>query len=187
MYAEFIRRRFPQNDRLGLYVAPGLPAVKLGKILMKERKVRQPGDVSAMYLNEGVFSSSYILLTDEGCFYDGQNFLWEDCRGAKAEGKQVVVQLNVHGSFTERTMKTGEDEAARIIASVIDNIAHHDPEKDKPQAEADYSAFSGTDLDWLRLRDEVMKTIDMLYDKFNDGKLSLIEYEEKKEDLLKRL
>jgi hypothetical protein len=39
----------------------------------------------------------------------------------------------------------------------------------------------------LLLRDEVMRTIDMLHERFQDGKLSLIQYEEKKTELLARL
>ena len=42
-------------------------------------------------------------------------------------------------------------------------------------------------MDWLLLRDEVMRTIDQLYERFQDGKLSLLEYENKKEQLLARL
>ena len=55
MYREFIKRKFPQNEKLGLYVAPNLPGSKLGRILMKETRVRQPGDVAALYLDSGFF------------------------------------------------------------------------------------------------------------------------------------
>lgn len=187
MYADFIQRRFPENDKEGLYVRPKLPAVKLGKILMKERKVKQPGDVMAMHLDEGVFSSSYILFTDTGCFYDGQSFLWEDTRTAKADGKKILVTLNAQGAFNERTLKAKSEEAARMIATMIDNIAFYDPGKEIENIEQQYEGFESPEIDWLKLRDEVMRTIDMLAERFNDGKLSLLEYEEKKEELLKRL
>lgn len=188
MYADYIKRRFPQNDKEGMYAAPNLPAVKLGKILIKERSVKQPGDVAAMHLDEGVFSSSYILFTGEGCFYDGQSFLWEDTRGAVAEGKKIKVTLNVHGGgFSERFLKAKSETAAKMLATVIENIARHDPESAQQEEKPSYEDFEGSALDWLLLRDEVMKTIDLLYEKFMDGKLTLLEYEEKKTELLARL
>ena len=49
MYFDFIRSKFPQSPNLGLYAAPNLPAVKLGKILLNDSRVKQPGDVAATY------------------------------------------------------------------------------------------------------------------------------------------
>ena len=82
------------------------------------------------------------------------------------------------------------EQATAILAKMLDDLAYWDPEKEKAEAvapEQAYAQFEGSALDWLLLRDEVMRTIDMLHERFQDGKLSLLQYEEKKTELLARL
>jgi hypothetical protein len=189
MYREFIKRKFPHNESLGLYVAPQLPGSKLGRILMKETRVKQPGDVVAMYLDSGLFSSSHLLLTDTKCFFEGGSFDLETLRSAKAEGKRIEFLISTPGSTQAVWFKSGSEEAATIIARLMDDLAYWDKESETEteSSPGKYAAFEGSAVDWLLLRDEVMRSIDMLYERFQDGKLSLLEYEEKKTDLLGRL
>lgn len=187
MYRAFIKRKFPHNEKLGLYVTPKLPATKLGKILMKETRVAQPTDVVAMYLDSGFFSSTYLILTDKKCFWDDGAFDLERLRAAKADGKRIEFTMSGLGTTSSVYFKLGDAEAATAIAKVMDDLAYHDPEKEIVPDEKKYAQFEGQALDWLMLRDEVMRTIDMLHERFQDGKLSLLEYEAKKTELLDRL
>jgi hypothetical protein len=189
MYREFIKRKFPHNEDMGLYVSPRLPATKLGKILMKETRVKQPNDVIAMYLDTSFFGGTYLILTDTKCFYEGGTFDLETLRACKVDGKTVEFMISGMGSTYSQRVKLGDEQAANAIAKILDDLAYwdkgseeetaHDPEK--------YKAFEGQALDWLLLRDEVMRTVDMLHERFQDGKLSLLEYESKKTELLARL
>ena len=189
MYRDFIKRKFPQNDNLGLYVAPQLPATKLGKILMKETRVKQPTDVIAMYLDTSFFGGSYLILTDTKCFYEGGMFDLETLRACAASGSTIEFTITGIGAGATQHVKLGDDNAAATIAKVLDDLAYWDKDKEAESApDPDkYKAFEGQALDWLLLRDEVMRTIDQLYERFQDGKLSLLEFESKKTDLLGRL
>lgn len=189
MYREFLKRKFPHNEDIGLFVAPRLPATKLGKILMKETRVKQPSEVIAMYIETGFWGSTYLIVTDTKCFYDGGTFDLETLRSCKAEGKVIDFMISGMGSTYSQKVKVGDENAASTIAKVMDDLAYWD--KDAENATAPdpekYKAFEGQALDWLLLRDEVMRTIDMLHERFQDGKLSLLEYEGKKAELLARL
>lgn len=189
MYREFIKRKFPQNEDLGLFVSPRLPATKLGKILVKETRVKQPTEVVAMYLETGFWGSSYLILTDTQCFFDGGMFALETLRDCKSEGKVLEFMISGMGSTTSQRVKVGDETAATTIAKVLSDLAYWDKDAEaaaEPDPEK-YKQFEGQALDWLLLRDEVMRTIDQLYERFQDGKLSLLEYENKKEQLLARL
>lgn len=189
MYRDFIKRKFPHNEDQGLFVAPRLPATKLGKILMQETKVKQPTEVVAMYLDSGFFGSTYLLLTDTKCFYSGGTFDLETLRGCKADGKTLDFMISGMGSTFSQKFKLGDEQAASALAKLLDDLAYWDKDKEDETAPdpQKYQQFEGQALDWLLLRDEVMRTIDLLYERFQDGKLSLLEYEGKKAELLSRL
>ncbi|MEM0996913.1 MAG: hypothetical protein AAGN35_07535 [Bacteroidota bacterium] len=189
MYREFIKRKLPHNEKLGLFVAPKLPATKLGRILMKETRVRQPGEVAALHLDSGFFGSTYVILTDDRIFWPDGSLELANIRAASADGKRLEISISSLGSTRTTRLKLGGDEVAAAIAKLLDDLAYFDPEAQEKldSVRGDYSEFEGQAIDWLLLRDEVMRTIDMLYERFQDGKLSLIEYEEKKTQLLERL
>jgi hypothetical protein len=189
MYREFIKRKFPHNEDMGLYVSPRLPATKLGKILMKETRIKQPNDVVAMYLDTGFFGGAYLILTDTKCYYEGGTYDLETLRACKADGKTVEFMISGMGSTYSQKVKLGDEQAASAVAKILDDLAYWDKGAEEETA-ADpekYKAFEGQALDWLLLRDEVMRTVDMLHERFQDGKLSLLEYESKKTELLARL
>jgi hypothetical protein len=188
MYREFIQRKLSPNEGLGIYVSPNLPGSKLGRILNQETAVK-PSEVVAFYIDAGLFSTTYFIITMTRCFFAGGSINLENLRGAKADGKRLEL-LSAAGTGTSaQSVKLSDENAAQILAKVLDDLAYWDPEKEKAAApeEAAYAAFEGKAVDWLLLRDEVMRTIDMLHERFQDGKLSLIQYEEKKTELLARL
>jgi len=188
MYRDYIIRKISSNERLGIFVAPNLPGGKLGRILNEETQIR-PGDVVAFFVDSGLFSTQYFIITNTKCHFQGGSFDLNTLRSAKADGKHIEF-LVTSGSGTDAVRaKIGDEQAANNLARLLDDLAYHDPEAEKASAPdaAKYSAFEGQALDWLLLRDEVMRTIDMLHERFQDGKLSLIQYEEKKAELLSRL
>ena len=186
MYGSLLKEKFPHDERAGLYKVPNMPAVKLGKILMKDTRITSPNDVIALHLNSGTFSSSAILFTQSRCFYDEGEFLLEDVKEAQAKGSRMTIFINQKGGLIPHSFKVKNDQVAQTLQKLFQNIAWYDP-KAHEMVEKVYEGYEGAELDWLKLRDEIMRTIDMLYERFNEGKLSLLEYEEKKQELLKRL
>ena len=69
-----------------------------------------------------------------------------------------------------------------------DQLAGFDPASEEAlERSYDPETYTTAEIDWLKLRDEVMRTIDFLYQRYNDGKLNMLEFESKKEELLGRL
>ncbi|MCB9234165.1 MAG: hypothetical protein H6581_21090 [Bacteroidia bacterium] len=187
MYRQFLQEKFPADEKSNLFKFPALPAVKLGKLLMKETRISQPGDVVAVHFYSSMMSSGYAIFTDTEFFYPGGSFLLEDVKSAQEDGSRVTVHVNHLGSLVTHAFKVGSDEAAHAFRKVFNDLSRFDPQASTTEVAPDYSAYEGKAIDWLLMRDEVMKTIDMLAEKFSDGKISLLEYEEKKEELLSRL
>lgn len=186
MYRSYLQEKFPQDDTNGLFVVPQLPAKKLGKILIKETQISSPNDVVALHLDEGTFRSSYIVFTQDRCYHDGGAFLLEDVKDVQVSGTKLIVFANQKGQYLQHELSAKNATAAKTLERIFEGIRSFDP-KSQAMVERTYEGFSNTELDWLNLRDEIMRTIDMLYDRFMEGKLSLVEYEDKKADLMSRL
>ncbi|MEM6262691.1 MAG: hypothetical protein AAGI38_09310 [Bacteroidota bacterium] len=186
MYAAYLQQHFPLDERAGLYAAPNLPAVKLGKLLMKDTRIGSPNDVLAIHLNEGLFSSEAILFTEDRCYHDKGEFLLEDVKEVQQDEDKLTVFVNQKGQFVPHRMDTKSDQVATTLKKVLDGLAAFDPYAEQ-LIEKTYEGFATNELDWLNLRDQVLYTIDQLYIRYNDGKLSLLEYEDKKAELLGRL
>lgn len=186
MYAQLIKDKFPQDERAGLYKAPHLPAVKLGKVLRKDTRIASPTDVLALHIHDGIFGSSTVILTADTCYYDKGSFLLEDVKEFQAKGDDCTVFVNQKTQLIPHTFSVKNEQVAQTLQRIFQDIAYLDPKADKMVQNA-YEGFSTTELDWLNMRDEVMRTIDMLYARYNDGKLNMLEYEEKKAELLARL
>lgn len=186
MYADLIKSKLNNDEDKKIFVKPNIPAVKLGKALMNDTRIESPADVVACHFVGGFLSSDVVILTDTKLFFDDGMCLLEELKGAQADGKKIKVSVNHLGSLSDFEFKTNSDESAALLVKVLDDIIYFDAEE-AGRPEKTYEGFDGAELDWLKLRDEVMKTIDMLQEKFNDGKLSLLEWEEKKAELLSRL
>lgn len=188
MYTDLIKRKFPHDDQLDLYVQPKLPAVKLGKALMKDTRVASPSDVVAVHMHGGMFSSSLVIFTAEKCYYPGGSFLLEDVRDATIDAKSLTVTANQGGAPTNHKFSVKNEDVARVLRKIFSDIAYYDAKTEKHVAQTyENLGYNPEEIKWLKLRDEVMRTIDLLSERFNDGKLSLLQFEEKKDDLLSRL
>ncbi|MEL7530866.1 MAG: hypothetical protein AAFN10_06145 [Bacteroidota bacterium] len=187
-YRELIKEKFPQDEKNGLYVSPKLPAVKLGKILLSNKQIASPNDVIALHLFSGFLSGGQVILTEDRCYYPDGVFNLEDVKEVQAKGSTLVVFANQQTQLVPHEFKVKSDQVAKTVKRVLEAIARFDPKSEAAIKKTEkYAEYSTTELDWLNLRDEIMRTIDMLYERYNDGKLSMLEYESKKDDLLNRL
>lgn len=187
-YVSLLKSKFPHDEQAGLYVAPKMPGAKLGKLLMRDTRVSSPNDVVAMHLNEGMFSSSGVYFTATKCYYEGGEFLLEDVRECSIDSTACTVVANSLGNMQQHRFKVKNEQVAQIFRKLFQDMAYRDPVAEAAtQAVAQLDNLNRDEIAWLKLRDEIMRTIDQLYTRFNDGKLSLIEYEEKKAELLERL
>ncbi|RMG27389.1 MAG: hypothetical protein D6730_07290 [Bacteroidetes bacterium] len=191
MFAKLIKESFPQDEKAGLYRTPNLPAVKLGKILRKEKRIASPSDVLAMHLYSGMFSSGAIIFTADRCFYEDGAFDLEEVKDCQVKDDHCIVLVNQKGQLVPHKLSVKNEQVAKTLKKVFDAIAYYDPKSEALMQQAakkyEEAGFKDGELNWLLLRDEVMRTIDMLYERYNDGKLSILEYEDKKAELLSRL
>jgi hypothetical protein len=186
-FSAIIQKKFPYNEKLGFYVKPNLPAKILGRALNTYTKISSPADVVAFYYFSNMFSSGNVALTGTHLFAPKNSFLLEDIKGAQANKNNVEIMLNQNGNTVRYVLSVQNEEAAQILAKFLEDIAYTPRGEQIVSAVNSYEVFEAKELNWLLLRDEVMKTIDMLYDRFNEGKITLLEYEEKKQELLSRL
>ncbi len=186
MYRELIKSKLNNDETNDIFVIPNIPAVKLGKALMSETRIGSPADVVACHFTGGFLGGSAIIFTNTMLFFGKGSFLLSEVKGSHAKGKEIQVSVNHLGKLTDHILKAGSEGAASILVNLLDDISYSGIGKPEVSAPV-YEGFDKGELNWLKLRDEVMKTIDMLQEKFNDGKLSLLEYEEKKTELLSRL
>lgn len=186
MYREYLKDFFPHNENDGFYKVPKLPAVKLGKALMSDTRIASPNDVVAMYYEGGMFGSEMVIFTDDTCYFEDGSFLYEDIKEVQQDDRRLTIFVNRKGQYLPVQMKLDNEKVAHSLRKVLEGLAKHDP-KSEALVEKTYEGYSHTELDWLNLRDEIMRTIDMLYARYNDGKISMLDYEEKKVELLSRL
>lgn len=90
------------------------------------------------------------------------------------------------GKVLYHTLELGHPLSAELMEKVFEMIIHA-PKDDLLNARYLRAGLNPASIQWLELRDEVLRTIDLLYEKYQEGKLSLIEYETLKEDLLRHL
>ncbi len=186
-YRDFIVSRFPFDDKLGFYVKPNLPASAVGKALNLFTGIKNPSDVLAVYLFDKLLGSGGVAFTETTAHYNKATFVLEDVRSALAEDKNVHVDVNRGGALSRHTFRVEKPEAAATLARFFEALSAVPKVQELPLSAGDYSSYSHDARLWLELRDEIIKTIDMLYDRFNAGKISFLEFEDKKADLLRRL
>jgi hypothetical protein len=186
-FSTIIQKKFPYNEKLGFYVKPNLPAKILGRALNTYTKIGSPADVVAFYHFSNMLSSGNLALTGTHLFAPKNSFLLEDIKGAQANKNNVEMMINQNGNTIRYILGVQNEEAAQILAKFLEDLAYTPRAEEMIASVSSYEEFELKELNWLLLRDEIMKTIDMLYDRFNEGKITLLEYEEKKQDLLSRL
>lgn len=188
MYAALLKEKFPHDEANGLFKAPQLPAVKLGKVLIKETRISSPNDVLGLHIWSGFMSGGYLILTKNRCYYEDGEFALEDVKSAEAREDKLFVITNLQGQLVPNDLDVKNEAVAKALARILSAVARLDPAADAALENTyDPEVYSSAEIDWLKLRDEVMKTIDFLYERYNDGKLNMLEYESKKSELLGRL
>lgn len=185
-FTEIIQRNFPADEKMGFFVKPNIPANQLGRVLNEFTRI-SPADVVACAVFGSMFDKEIMALTATHLYYEGGSFLIEDIRGCTTRENLVDVEVNVGGNTSRHVLKTVNADAAKVLGRALDTLGLQPKADDLMPEKPDYSKFSASSLSWLELRDEVMRTIDLLYERFQSGKINLLEFEEKKADLLGRL
>ncbi|MCS6790839.1 MAG: hypothetical protein NZ580_07660 [Bacteroidia bacterium] len=186
-YRALLIRKFPENPTLGFYRHPKLPSSLLGRTLGRFLHVTSPADVLAFYYQERFFTSYEVLFTDTHVYDKRAYYPLEDVRGVERQNRTLFLEISQLGRIVIHKMVLAVPLAAEIMERVFTLIIRH-PKEDAIekvlQLQADLNPAS---IQWLKLRDEVLRTIDLLHEKYQEGKLSLLEYEMLREELLKRL
>lgn len=184
------RKLVPDPDH-GIYARPKLPATKVGKALMRHKDIANPKEVLMVIEYGNLLSGGSHVLTGTTLYYPDGKFFLEDLRSTHPNNDRVECQVNVQGAAKNVILKTEDLLAARALSNVLDAVVYADKADDlAANVEAtDYAqlGYGVKEIDWLQLRDEVLKTVDLLHERFQQGKLSLNEYELKKMELLDRL
>lgn len=187
-FTDILQRKFPTDGSKGFYVKPKMSATKLGKALMNYTQISSPADVVAFHEYGNFFSGGTIVFTGTKCFFSDGSFPLEDLRATRVREKFVDVEVNQGGKTSTMTLKTDGEQEAKLLSNVLDAIIYAPKAEDLLEEERNYEEeFDETEVNWLKLRDEVMRTIDMLHQRFQDGKITLVEFENTKTDLLSRL
>lgn len=186
-YRALLLRKFPENPILGFYRYPKLPSSLVGRLLGRYPHITSPAEVVAFYHYEKLFGGYEVLFTDTH-FYDATAYFpLEDVRGAVPRGTQLIIELNQLGRSIQHRMELGQSTAAEIMQKVFELVIHAPKDDLLEGARQLYAGLDPASIQWLALRDEVLRTIDLLYERYQEGKLSLIEYETLREDLLRHL
>ncbi|MCX7606576.1 MAG: hypothetical protein N2170_04835 [Bacteroidia bacterium] len=186
-YRILLLRKFPENPTLGFYRHPKLPSSLLGRTLVRFLHVTSPADVVAFYYHERLLRSYEILFTDTHVYDKVAYYPLEDIRGVRRNGRQLVLEISQVGRVVTHLMEVGTPLAAELMERVFELIVRA-PKEDAIEKVIQMRAGLNTaSIQWLELRDEILRTIDLLHDKYQEGKLSLLEYEMLREDLLRRL
>jgi hypothetical protein len=187
-FSQVLQPRFPNDGALKLYAAPHIPAAKLGSAMSKYHAIAVPKDVIGVVEYGSLFSGGLHAFTGKMCYHPGGKFALEDMRSVSSHQDRVEVTLNQGGLTSTVFLKVENPNAARLLVNALDAVVFA-PKTEDIVPERDYAAegFSPEAINWLELRDEVMKTVDMLYQRFQDGKISLTEWETKRFELLERL
>jgi hypothetical protein len=187
-FTDFIQRKFPNDPRLDFYKKPNFPATKLGKVLSGYTKISSPADVVAFHQYGGMFGSDSIVLTKTHCFYEKGNFSLEDVKSATQQDSKVNVFVNQGGTPIPHTLKTKNEQAAKLLTDFFDDISYLPKTEAIMQPVLQLSEGLNKDsIQWVELKEEVLRTIDQLNQLFQDGKITLTEYESTKLDLLSRI
>ncbi|MCS7189713.1 MAG: hypothetical protein RMJ66_05870 [Bacteroidia bacterium] len=186
-YRILLLRKFPENPTLGFYRHPKLPSSLVGRTLVRFLHVTSPADVVAFYYYEKIFRSYEVLFTDTHIYDKAAYYPLEDIRGVKRAKDQIILEISQVGRMMTHVIHLGNPLAAELMERVIELIIQA-PKEDAIEKVIQLRAgLNMSSVQWLELRDEVLRTIDLLYDKYQEGKLSLLEYEMLREDLLRRL
>jgi hypothetical protein len=186
-FQDIIQRKFPTDQSKGFYVKPHIPATKAGRLLMKHTDIAKPDELIALHEYGGFLGGGTLAFTATHCYSPQGKFPLEDIKSAHHQDSNITVQVNQGGQIATYRLKADNSEAAKWLVNVLDGIIYQPKADDLLEEERSFEGLNQAEIDWIKLRDEIMRTIDQLHQRFQDGKLSLDEYENKKTDLLDRL
>jgi len=189
-FTDTLTRKWPHDPDKGFYAQPNLPAVRAGKAMMKYTGIASAGDIVGLHEYGGLFGGGTLAATGTHLYHPDGKLAWEDLQRATHERDKVQLSVNQTGKPATLTLKTDSLNAARLLVNALDAVIYAPKADDLLEEERQYdhlADLSQAEIDWLKLRDEIMRTIDQLHQRFQDGKLSLLEYDEKKQELLSRL
>lgn len=186
-YRVLLLRKFPENPTLGFYRHPKLPSSLLGRTLVRFLHVTSPADVVAFYYHEKLFGSYEVLFTDTHVYDKVAYYPLEDIRGVQRSEKTLRLEISQVGRIVSHEMRLGSPLAAELMERVFELIIRAPKEDAIEKVIQMRAGLNPASIQWLELRDEVMRTLDFLHEKYQEGKLSLLEYETLREDLLRRL
>ena len=158
MYAEILKEKFPQDEKNGLYRVPNLPAIKLGRILIRDKRIASPSDVIAMHLLSGTFSSATLLFTENTCYYEDGSFLIEDIKEVQMSGNKLIVFSNQQAQFLQHTLRTKNDQVAHTLKRILEILSRHDPTAEKVVKQS-YEGYSNTELDCEEKKEELLSRL----------------------------
>lgn len=186
-YRVLLLRKFPENPTFGFYRHPKLPSSLLGRTLVRFLHVTSPADVVAFYYQERFLRTYEVLFTDTHVYDKKAYYPLEDIRGVQRRDRQIYLEITQLGRLIVHEMPMGSVIAAELMERVFDMIVRAPKEDAIEKVIQKRAGLNPASVQWLELRDEVLRTIDLLYEKYQEGKLSLLEYEMLREDLLRRL
>ncbi|MCS7296915.1 MAG: hypothetical protein RMK19_06985 [Bacteroidia bacterium] len=186
-YRVLLLRKFPENPTLGFYRHPKLPSSLLGRTLVRFLHVTSPADVVAFYYQENIIRSYEVLFTDTHVYDKKAYYPLEDIRGVHRVDRKLILEIGQLGRTILHQMPVASVLAAELMERVFEMIIRAPKEDAIERAIQMRVGLNPASIQWLELRDEVLRTIDLLHEKYQEGKLSLIEYEMLREDLLRRL
>lgn len=186
-YRALLLRHFPENPTLGFYRHPKLPSSLVGRSLGRFLHVTSPADVVAFYRYDRLFRSYEVMFTDTHFYDEEAYFPLEDVRAVQRKENRLIIGLQQVGKVLYHTLDLGHPLSAELMEKVFEMIIHAPKDDLLERARYLRAGLNPASIQWLELRDEVLRTIDLLYEKYQEGKLSLIEYETLKEDLLRHL
>jgi len=184
-FTDIILRKFPTDADAGFHAKPKLPGAELGRVLSTRKNVKTT-EVIALYRWGGWLGGGSWVFTPERLYIEGGFVQLEDLKSAKADGRMVQLAVNHGGELQQQAAKTDKPEHAEWLVNVLEAIIYA-PKAEEALQSVDYTGYDPQQVNWLELRDEVLRTLDELHRRFQDGKLTLQEYENAKTDLLARL
>jgi hypothetical protein len=187
-YADALQKRFPHDDAQGLYRSPMIPAGPLGKAFRSFRTISTPKDILGLHHQSGMLGSVSLAVTATHLHHDKGSIPLDDLRSAEADGNTLTVTAMTLGIASQLRLRCGSERAASLLARCLDDLRYQEtPPELVPADMGDYSQYSPEAQLWLELRDEILRTLDQLHERFQLGRLNLMEYEEAKANLLRRL
>lgn len=188
-FEDLILRRFPHNPSRGLYRKPDIPNGEQARVLNDYTKLN-PRELLAIYRYGSLLGSSGSLaFTRTHLWHPKGSIALADLKGGSVQEKTLNIAFNAGGALGAQPFKCDKPEDAAQLAGFLEALAFAPKAEDLVQQAAPktYEGYSKEAVQWLEIRDEVLRTIDLLSERFQDGRLNLLEYEEKKADLLSRL